>query len=227
MKNILIVEDESLVALEISSFIELLGYETVGIASSAEKAYAVLKQKSVDLILMDVLIKGDIDGVTLAANIRKTANIPLIYISAFSDDETLERAIETNPIAYLTKPFNRKELQVAIKIALNRARRKSDRSEPLREGDIRFDDEFSFDTKREELIQSGESIHLTKQEKKLLLLLLEFKNSIVSIYDIENELWPDKASNENTRRALVSRLRAKLNYKYIETIHSEGYKLHI
>jgi DNA-binding response OmpR family regulator len=75
------------------------------------------------------------------------------------------------------------------------------------------------------LILNGAVIHLTKQEKKLLLLLLEFKNSVVSIYKIENELWPNKETNENTRRALISRLRAKLNYKFIETVHSEGYRL--
>jgi DNA-binding response OmpR family regulator len=64
------------------------------------------------------------DGVSLAQEIRKSKNIPLIYISAFSDEETLDRAILTHPIAYLSKPFNRNELKMAIKIALNRKRRK-------------------------------------------------------------------------------------------------------
>jgi DNA-binding response OmpR family regulator len=227
VKNILIVEDESLVALEISGFVKELGYDVAGVAPSAVKAFDILKKQDVDLILMDVYIKGAMDGVSLAGEIRKSKNIPVIYISAFSDDETLERAILTNPISYLSKPFNRSELKMAIKIALNRKRRKSDSESKLRQGDVRFDDDFSFDTVSEELILDGETIHLTRQEKKLLLLLIEFKNSIVSIYAIENELWPDKAANENTRRALISRLRAKLNYKFLDTVHSEGYKLHI
>lgn len=227
MKDILIVEDESLVALEISGYIKELGYDVVGIAANALKAFDILDKQSVDLILMDVYIKGDMDGVSLAGEIRKSKNIPVIYISAFSDDETLDRAILTNPIAYLSKPFNRSELKMAIKIALNRKRRKSDTESKLYKGDVRFDDDFSFDTSIEELILDGEVIHLTKQEKKLLLLFLEFKNSVVSIYEIENELWPNKEANENTRRALISRLRVKLNYKFIETVHSEGYKFHI
>jgi len=227
MKDILIIEDESLVALEISGYIKELGYDVIGIAASALKAFDILEKQNADLILMDVYIKGNMDGVDLAAEIRKSKNIPVIYISAFSDDDTLDRAILTNPIAYLSKPFNRSELKMAIKIALNRKRRKSDTASKLRRGDICFDDDFSFDTATEELILEGEVIHLTKQEKKLLLLLLEFKNSVISIYEIENELWPNKEANENTRRALISRLRAKLNYKFLETVHSEGYKLHL
>jgi DNA-binding response OmpR family regulator len=227
MNNILIVEDESLVALEISNYIKELGYNVVGIAASADRAIELVENKSVDLILMDVYLKGEKDGIEAASKIRQEHHIPVIYISAFSDDETLERAIATNPISYLTKPFNRKELQVAIKIALNRKRRREDNEKKLYRGDIIFDDDFSFDTKKRALIYNGEIIHLTKQEQRLLELLIEYKNNIVTVYDMENYLWPDKESNENTRRALVSRLRAKLNYKFIETIHSMGYRLKI
>lgn len=227
MKNVLIVEDESLVALEISGYIQELGYNVIGIASNFTKALDYVGKSAVDLILMDVYIKGSKDGIQTAQEIHKESDIPVIYISAFSDDETLDRAVQTNPVAYLVKPFNRKELQVAMKIALNRKKRKQESTKILYQGDVIFDEDFSFDTQNEELIYSEEIIHLTKQEQKLLKLLVEFKNSVVSIYEMENELWPDKASNENTRRALISRLRAKLNYKFIETIHAVGYKLHI
>lgn len=124
MRSILIVEDESIVALEISKFIQELGYSVCGTASSAEKAYAIVEKEQVDLILMDVRIKGDEDGITCAQKIHESRAIPIIYISAFSDDATLDRAILTNPVAYLTKPFNRQELKVAIKIALKRFRKR-------------------------------------------------------------------------------------------------------
>lgn len=70
-------------------------------------------------------------------------------------------------------------------------------------------------------------MHLTKQEKNLLAYLVTSKNSIVDAYSIENEIWPNKQSNENTRRALIARVRAKLNYKFLETVHSIGYRLNI
>ena len=221
MMNVLIVEDESLVALEIASFVEEQGFIACCIASNAKKAYEITQSKSIDLILMDVHIKGDTDGISCAKKIKSSMDIPLIYISAFSDDETLDRAIETQPSAYLTKPFNRKELKVAMKIATK------DKSRTLKVGDIIFDNEFSYDSKNSDLIMLGEVVHLTKQEKLLLSLLVSMKNNIVGIYDLENYIWPDKESNENTRRALVGRLRSKLKYKFLETIHSVGYKMNI
>ena len=221
MKNILIVEDESIVALELQQYVQSLGYRVVSTVSNAVDCLHHTNSEKIDLILMDVYIKGDVDGIACAAEIKSLHNIPIIYITAFSDEETLERAVATNPSAYLVKPFNRDELKVALKIGLSRVKNRE------RVGDVVFDDEFSFDISIEELILDGEVIHLTKQEKKLLLLLLEFKNSVVSIYEIENELWPNKEANENTRRALISRLRVKLNYKFIETVHSEGYIFHI
>jgi len=226
MKNILIVEDESIVALEIENYVKEMGLNVCAIASSGEKALKNLQNNKVDLVLMDVYLKGEMDGITCADIIRKKYNISVIYISAFSDDATLERAIETNPISYLVKPFNRQELKFTIKIALNRSRRKEDRA-MLQKGDLKFDNEFSYDTQNQELYLEGELVHLTKQERMLLDILVRFKNSVVGIYELENYIWPDKESNENTRRALVARLRAKLNYKFLETIHSEGYRLNI
>jgi DNA-binding response OmpR family regulator len=219
-KNVLIVEDESIVSMEIASFVNEIGFNVCCIASSANKAYEALQENSVDLILMDVYIKGDIDGITCAKEIKSQKDIPLIYISAFSDDETLDRAIETQPSAYLIKPFNRKELKVAMRIATKK------NHDNLKVGDIIFDEEFSYDTQNSELILKGEIIHLTKQEKLLLELLIGAKNT-VTIYELENYLWPNKESNENTRRALIARLRAKLKYKFLETVHSIGYKINI
>jgi len=220
-RSLLIVEDESIVALEISVYAKELGYSVTAMVSSAKKALEEINSKLIDLVLMDVSIKGDVDGISCAEEIKKFQDIPIIYISAFSDDETLHRAIEINPSAYLIKPFNKKELKVAMSIATNSF------SVSSKVGDIVFDREFSFDTQNSELLMRGEIVHLTKKEKLFLSLLLESKNNIVTFYEMENYLWEDKESNENTRRALVSRLRAKLNYKFLETIHSIGYRISI
>jgi len=221
MKNIVIVEDESIVALEIESYIRELGFTVCCIVSNAKDCLEYLSEHTVDLILMDIYIKGDVDGISCAAELKKTKDIPIIYISAFSDDETLARAIETEPVSYLTKPFNRKELKFAMQIAMKKY------SSDLRVGDLVFDNEFSYDTHNNELILLGEIVHMTKKERELLSLLIRSKNNTVSIYELENELWPDKQGNENTRRALISRLRAKLHYKFLQTVHSIGYKIEI
>ena len=221
MKQILIVEDESIVALEISNYVNTLGYNVVKSVSSSQKALDVINSNSIDLVLMDVKIKGDVDGISCAESIKEISNIPIIYISAFSDDETLQRAIQTQPSSYLLKPFNRKELKVAMSIATKKYEINT------RVGSVVFDSEFSFDVDTQELILRGEIIHLTKKEQALLSLLIAAKSSIVSINNVENEIWPLKSSNENTRRALVARLRSKLKHKFLETVHGMGYRLSI
>jgi DNA-binding response OmpR family regulator len=221
MINVLIVEDESIVALEIAGYIRELGYEVAGMVSSSAKALLAVELEEIDLILMDINLKGDVDGISCVKEIKRTRDIPVIYITAFGDDETLSRAIETYPTSYLIKPFNRKELKVAMSIATKK------KDSKLRVGDVILDEEFSFDSSNGELIMHGEVIHLTKKEKLLLELLINKKNSILSFYDMENYIWPDKDNNENTRRALVSRLRSKLKYKFLETIHSMGYRFSI
>ena len=220
-KQVLIVEDESIVALEISSYVKSLGYEVVGTASNANDAVRLALAKQPDAILMDVRLKGDEDGISAANRIMDEENISVIYITAFSDDESIERAIETNPAAYLTKPFNRKELEASLKIAIKRAKRDSDEIV----GTIKIDDEFSYEPVNNQLLCCGEFVHLTPKENELLVLLLEANHQLVDRYAMENRLWPDKFPNENTRRSLIARLRAKLKHQFLETIPGQGYRM--
>jgi DNA-binding response OmpR family regulator len=219
MKKILIVEDESLIALDLSQTVETLGYACVGTASNFDDGLQLTFKMKPDLILMDICIKGKKDGIELAREIKSKFDIPIIYLTALNSEDDIQRAILTNPSAYLIKPFDTKPLQVAIKIALNHINRNN-----WLIGDKVLDDEFSYDSKTKQLILNGEFISLTRKENNLLVLLLENENSIVDMYNIENYIWPDKDANVNTLRALVSRLRVKLKYKFIETIPSVGYR---
>ena len=224
MKNILIVEDESLVALELKSTLESMGYKVIGVASDSTKALDIVSSNSVDVVLMDIYIKGSLDGIQTARLIKEMdKDIPIIYTSALSDEETIQRAIQTDPASYQIKPINPKELQVAITIATKKYVPKPF----LNIDEVKIDDSFIFNKKTNELLHNGIFVKLTKKESELLSLLIRSKNSIVSFYEMENTLWPLKSPNENTRRALVSRLRAKLNHKFIKTVSSLGYMIEI
>lgn len=220
-QKVLIVEDESIVAMEIASYVTTLGFDVVGVVSNAEDAYRLATGKGPDIILMDVNLKGDEDGISLAARLKERVDSAIIYITAFNDDASLERAVETDPAAYLTKPFNRKELSASLKIALRRARGE----QRQRSGLLAIDHEFSYDRINKELLCCGEFVHLTRKEGELLALLVEARKQTVDLYTMENRLWPDKSPNENTRRGLVARLRAKLKYQFIETIPGQGYRM--
>lgn len=118
MKKILIVEDEPIVALELQDRLEKLGYNIIDTVPTGEQAIKTTKEKNPDLILMDIHLKGKIDGIKTAQHIKQTQNIPIIYLTAYADDETLNRARITTPYAYIVKPFEERELQSNIEIAL-------------------------------------------------------------------------------------------------------------
>ncbi|OPY16384.1 MAG: two-component response regulator [Methanomethylovorans sp. PtaU1.Bin073] len=118
--KILVVEDENIVALEIKKRLQKLGYIVPGVASTGEDA--IIKAEGIlpDLVLMDIMLKGEIDGIRAAGEIRSRFNMPVIYLTAYSDEETLERAKLTEPYGYILKPFEEEDLRTTIEIALYR-----------------------------------------------------------------------------------------------------------
>lgn len=116
--RILIVEDESLVAHDIENMIRNVGYEVCGVVTSGEEAVEVAIATAPDLILMDIVLKGEIDGVDAAERIRELFNIPIIYLTAHTDDNTLQRAKLTEPVGYSLKPIEQKELLTVMEMAL-------------------------------------------------------------------------------------------------------------
>ena len=118
--NILIVEDEIIVAKNTETMLKLLDYSVAGICISGEQAIKVVAEKKPDLILMDIVLGGDIDGIQAAAKILKQVEVPIIFTTSYSDEDTLKRAKETAPYGYIIKPFQKKELLVGIEIALER-----------------------------------------------------------------------------------------------------------
>lgn len=114
----MIVEDEAIVALDIQNRLRLLGYEIVSVVSSGEEALKAAARFTPDLILMDIMLDGDIDGIEAAALIRERHRIPVVYLTAYADEKTLQRAKITEPFGYIIKPFEDRELGITIEMAL-------------------------------------------------------------------------------------------------------------
>lgn len=117
-RKILIVEDEVVTAIFIEKIVEGLGYDVLDIVTDGTQAINKALDERPDLILMDINLEGDIDGIEVMSKIRETVEIPCIYITAFTDKKILERAKLTHPYAYLIKPFETQDLEIAISIAL-------------------------------------------------------------------------------------------------------------
>ena len=222
-KSVLIVEDERIVAMDIESYLITLGYDVVAICASAQEAIRVMSKESVAIVLMDICIKGEQDGIETASRLKAThPTLQIIFLTAHMDNYNVDRAIGLDPVAYLSKPFNQEELRVSLRLAQHRL---SKASTPLQPHIIPLDDRFSYDLTNHLLYADEAPIHLTKKESELLELLIEHKNSLVDFYTIENTIWPDKFTSANSIRTLVKRLRQKLDHRLIETISSRGYQL--
>lgn len=116
--RILVVEDESLIAKDLSLRLSDLGYEVAAIAHTGIAGVEAAEKHRPDLILMDIMLKGDMDGIEAATEIRKVSDIPVIYLTAYADEETLSRAKTTGAFGYILKPFEEREIRSAIEIAL-------------------------------------------------------------------------------------------------------------
>ena len=119
--NILIVEDEAVVAADLAGKLERAGYRPIGIASDGEEAIRTAQVLSPDLILMDIRLAGGIDGIEAAEKIRALQHVPIVYLTAHSDVGTLKRAVASEPFGYILKPFEERDLTTQIEIALYKA----------------------------------------------------------------------------------------------------------
>ena len=116
--RILVVEDEGVAALDIRRTLESFGHEVVGPVVSGSDAISYAERLRPDLVLMDIVLKGNMDGIDAAVQIKDRFSIPVIFLTAYAEDELLRRAKLAEPFGYIIKPFSRQELQSAIEIAL-------------------------------------------------------------------------------------------------------------
>jgi PAS domain S-box-containing protein len=124
--QIMVVEDEGLVALEIKEALERMGYEVPNVVASGEAALNKVMTERPDLVLMDIRIQGSKDGIETAREIHDNFNVPVVYLTAHSDEKTLERAKVTGSYGYILKPFKDRSLKAAIEVALFKAKKEKD-----------------------------------------------------------------------------------------------------
>ncbi|MEL6939393.1 MAG: response regulator [Cyanobacteria bacterium J06598_1] len=119
-QSVMIVEDESIISLDIKSSLINLGYSVAGVAASGNAALTKISNTNPDLILMDIQLKGEMTGIDIAETVRSDFQIPVIYLTANADSATFQQAKSTSPYSYLLKPFGEKELGIAIELALHK-----------------------------------------------------------------------------------------------------------
>lgn len=126
-RRALIIEDEALIVEELSERLSRLGFSVIAAVDSAEEGVAIATRELPDLVLMDIRLKGDKDGVQAAEEIRQQVDVPIVYLTAYSDQSTVERAKRTEHDGFILKPFHRQELKTTIEVAMRRHAMRSQR----------------------------------------------------------------------------------------------------
>ncbi|MBK8820665.1 MAG: response regulator transcription factor [Saprospiraceae bacterium] len=158
--RVLIVEDEPIISDDIESTLLANDYDIAGKAYSSTQALDMLINRSPDIVLLDISIKGDKDGIDIAAIIREKYHLPFIFLTSFSDKITLERAIPTMPYGYIVKPFKDRDIITSIELAM-----------------FRFASENNTTSLDKTSIENRFGIQLTKMEFQVLWMIWEGKSN--------------------------------------------------
>lgn len=219
--NVLILEDDSVIALRIKQLLVKNNFNVIGIASDCQKTINLLQEYKVDLIIADITIKGDLNGIATIKLIQKSFDILTIFLTSHQEDKFLKQASEVNFTGYLVKPFIEESLIREVKLAYHRY------SNNINDSLIKLNSNYIYDLNTQILTKDKNEIILSKNEKFFLHILILNKNRIVLNKVIDQLLWNDTIVDDVSRRQLLFRLRKKLPELDIETIKATGYKLTI
>ena len=226
--NILIVEDEWINAEFLSDMILSFGHSVVGIAKSAKETLEILSSKSCDLIFMDINIKGSVDGIQLAQKLNEEQEIPIVFITAFGDSETIATASETNIYGFVIKPFNHSQIEAVLHVAIARIKKEATQVKGttlLEKPQLDLGHGYIYNFQRETIYHKNTPLSLSKNESKLLFLLCSSYGHIVSTDEIHLQVWGEKNVTGSTIRDTILRVRKKISGLSLENIVGVGYSL--
>ena len=211
--KILLVEDDEFIGESIKEYLELQG-NRVDYYSSSKKAIEEVYPQKYDIFLLDINMP-DMDGYSLYKELQNYAlDTPVIFITAYSDIEHIQKAFELGAADYIKKPFDLKELELRIKRLLFK--------NPNR---VKITNNYEFDVKHLKLFYKNEEVNLTPNEKYFLEILVKNIGQVVDNETLKDYIWDDKYVCDNTLRTQVKKLRSKLKENFIKNVRGSGYKI--
>ena len=223
--NILIVEDEFINMEFVKNIVIDLGHDIVGCVTNIKDALDIAKKDEVDIAFMDINLEGDIDGILGAKLLNRDKDVAIIYMSAFGDRETILNALDTNIYGYLHKPFDIRDIESTLAIAIKRAFKEKKIGNKTMQNYIKFGDGYIYNISTKTLTIDSIQIDLTKQESKVLYYLIQNINQNLSYLNLRENVWDGKDIANSTIRDIISKLRKKTSLLDIVNIVGIGYCL--
>lgn len=213
MLKVMIIEDEPLIALNLKKILEKKGFEVTGHAGNFEDAHNLFYANKPDIVLSDIKLENDESGIEVVKQLKKMSDFCVIYLTSYGDDAMIEKALSTNPAAYITKPFKEIDLNAALKLVATTIKNKN------------INPDFYYNKESQTLFYKNEQVILSKQESDLFHICYLSKGFFVPMSSIEYYIWGEEPTSNSTRRGLIFRLRKKLNYTIFEYSSGLGCKV--
>lgn len=223
IKRILIVEDNAMSALELQDMLKNMDNNTdIYIASNYARAMELYKSKKPNMLLLDIDLQEEKNGIDIAKQVRKTDDIPIIYLTADPDEKTIARASLTKPSNYLNKPFLPKNLKTAITLAWSIYHNHTLSQNEL----ISLSSYHSYDYSTKNLYECNTPIHLSPTKKRLVEIFCQSKKQIIDTTSLTNLIWMGETPvAENALRNIIYQLNCQLQYKLLEHVSPFGYRV--
>lgn len=227
--NVLIVEDEIILAMAIELSLKKMGFLVSAIATTAAKAINYAQDKKPDIILMDINLNKKDTGIDAANTIWERFKIPIIFLTSFADDQTIKEAMSCEPYGYIVKPYRDEELKATINTALHKHQYifniNNENKKIKDENFIFLEEDFKFDRRTSSLYKSEDKINLTTNEKKFFDIITKNPGEIIGFQVLYAYIWDENAYNMGKFRTLLYRLRLKLGFDIFENMYEHGYKI--
>ncbi|MHC3995598.1 response regulator [Thiomicrolovo sp. ZZH C-3] len=224
--SVMIVEDEMLTARYISSILKGWGIRVVGVFDNAMAVIAAFEEEIPGLVLMDVNIRGNIDGFALSDMIWEQHTVPIVYITAYCDNETLQKAFRPLAYGYVMKPFGPEELETVLRSAHRRHQKVSDEAHDTEKGArIDLSPVHTYDLATASLYADGEEVVLTAKQNILLEHLVLHRHQVVSYHELEFAIWADEEVSPSSLKTVVYSLRKRAPELRIKNLSKQGYTL--
>lgn len=225
-KKIMVVEDEKLTMLFITETLEDYGYEDILEYACGQDIIDTIKQGTVpDLILMDINIKGSKDGIQTATEILQLCNIPIVFMSAYNDKRTIKEVLAVSLYGFISKPFNERELYIALEIAWKNFYQQRVKEEHVIKRKIKLYDNCYYQLDTQNIYLDNQLVSLSHNQQVLLETLIKDVNSIVDKGLLSYNIWGTKEESNSALRTVVYLLRKKLNGIQISSQSKHGYLL--